>query len=326
MCDPSLAFLTPCSPRLPRPLPPPPARPTPEQGLSVAVIEGHDIGGTCVNRGCVPSKALLAASNEVRKLRNDHHQKTLGIQLNGVATFDRQSIANHATNLATTVQGNLQRSLESIGVVSPRCSRSAGEPASQPGVPGAAACLPACLPACRSAAVSGSQPTLPTSAPLAPAAQQTLLKGQAKLAGPHTVTYGLPGRIDVGGSATARDIIIATGSVPFVPGGIEVDGKTVFTSDHALKMEWLPNWIAIIGSGYIGLEFSDVYTALGCEVGGWAGGREWAGGWEGGRGHQWVGGRVGARAWSKGMLQAGQQEVVAMHRARQGSAVQCRAG
>ena len=110
---------------------------------------------------------------------------------------------------------------------------------------------------------------------------QTILKGQAKLTGPHTVSYGLPGRVDVGGSATAKDIIIATGSVPFVPGGIEVDGKTVFTSDHALKMEWLPNWIAIIGSGYIGLEFSDVYTALGCEVGseqGWGCGVE-AGGW-----------------------------------------------
>ena len=40
----------------------------------------------------------------------------------------------------------------------------------------------------------------------------------------------------------------------------------VFTSDHALKLEWVPNWIAIIGSGYIGLEFSDVYTALGSEV------------------------------------------------------------
>ena len=25
-------------------------------------------------------------------------------------------------------------------------------------------------------------------------------------------------------------------------------------------------WIAIIGSGYIGLEFADIYTALGCEV------------------------------------------------------------
>ncbi len=40
----------------------------------------------------------------------------------------------------------------------------------------------------------------------------------------------------------------------------------MFTSDHALKLDWIPNWIAIIGSGYIGLEFSDVYTALGSEV------------------------------------------------------------
>ena len=48
--------------------------------------------------------------------------------------------------------------------------------------------------------------------------------------------------------------------------GIPIDGKTVFTSDHALKLDWIPDWIAIIGSGYIGLEFSDVYTALGSDV------------------------------------------------------------
>ena len=33
-----------------------------------------------------------------------------------------------------------------------------------------------------------------------------------------------------------------------------------------MNLEWLPRWLAIIGSGYIGLEFADVYTALGCEV------------------------------------------------------------
>jgi len=64
----------------------------------------------------------------------------------------------------------------------------------------------------------------------------------------------------------ARDVIIATGSDPFVPPGIETDGRTVFTSDEAVSLEWLPRWMAIIGSGYIGLEFADVYTALGCEV------------------------------------------------------------
>ena len=51
------------------------------QGLKTAVIEGHDIGGTCVNRGCVPSKALLAASGRIRDLKNEMHLKSLGIQV-----------------------------------------------------------------------------------------------------------------------------------------------------------------------------------------------------------------------------------------------------
>ncbi|GLI61324.1 hypothetical protein VaNZ11_003681 [Volvox africanus] len=180
-----------------------------ECGLKVAVIEGHDIGGTCVNRGCVPSKALLAASGRVREMRDKTHLAAMGVQV-GAVSFDRQGIASHAKDLATTIQGNLRRSLEALGV--------------------------------------------------------DILIGQAKFVGNQRVRYGLPGRVDVGGEVTARDVIIATGSVPFVPPGIPIDGKTVFTSDHALKLEWLPNWIAIIGSGYIGLEFSDVYTALGTEV------------------------------------------------------------
>jgi len=53
----------------------------PTQGLKVAVVEGHDIGGTCVNRGCVPSKALLAASGRVRELRDKMHLSSLGIQV-----------------------------------------------------------------------------------------------------------------------------------------------------------------------------------------------------------------------------------------------------
>merc|ERR1719163_746393 len=69
-----------------------------------------------------------------------------------------------------------------------------------------------------------------------------------------------------GKTVKAKNVILATGSVPFVPPGIDIDGKTVFTSDDALKLEWVPDWIAIIGSGYIGLEFSDVYTALGADV------------------------------------------------------------
>ncbi|DBB07596.1 TPA: dihydrolipoamide dehydrogenase precursor [Trebouxia sp. C0006] len=180
-----------------------------ESGLKVAVVEGHDIGGTCVNRGCVPSKALLAASGRVRDMKNAHHLKSIGITVSNVE-FERQPIADHANQLAANIQQNLKRSLEGLGV--------------------------------------------------------DILIGSAKLTGPHSIKYNLPGRVDVGGEVTAKDIMLATGSVPFVPPGIPIDGKTVFTSDHALKLDWIPKWIAIIGSGYIGLEFSDVYTALGSEV------------------------------------------------------------
>ena len=52
------------------------------QGLKTAIIEGDVVGGTCVNRGCVPSKALLAVSGRMRELHDEHHMKSLGLQVN----------------------------------------------------------------------------------------------------------------------------------------------------------------------------------------------------------------------------------------------------
>ena len=72
---------------------------------------------------------------------------------------------------------------------------------------------------------------------------------------PHEVVAQSSGKV-----YTARDIILAPGSVPFVPRGVQADEKTVFTSDGGLRLEFVPQYVAIIGSGYIGLEFSDVYT------------------------------------------------------------------
>ncbi|CAM8986057.1 hypothetical protein QQ045_008070 [Rhodiola kirilowii] len=174
-----------------------------EKGLKTAIIEGDVIGGTCVNRGCVPSKALLAVSGRMRELQNEHHMRSFGLQV-AAAEYDRQGVADHANNLATKIRNNLTNSMKALGV--------------------------------------------------------DILTGFGSVVGPQKVKYGKDNVI------TARDIIIATGSVPFVPKGIEVDGKTVITSDHALKLESVPDWIVIVGSGYIGLEFSDVYTALGSEV------------------------------------------------------------
>lgn len=175
-------------------------------GLKTAIVEAGDMGGTCVNRGCIPSKALLAASGRVRELRNSHHLKSLGIQVDNV-TFDREAIANHANNLVSKIQGDLTNSLKRLGV--------------------------------------------------------DIIRGWGKIAASQKVNITTDSE---GKHITAKDIILSPGSVPFVPPGIQVDGKTVFTSDQGVKLATLPQWIAIIGSGYIGLEFSDVYSALGCEI------------------------------------------------------------
>jgi len=177
-----------------------------KSGLKTAIVEADVMGGTCVNRGCIPSKALLAASGRVRELRNEHHLKSLGIQI-GQVSYDRETIAGHAKNLVSKIQGDMTNSLSRLGV--------------------------------------------------------DIINGWARIAGEQKAVIETA---DGEKTITAQDIILSPGSVPFVPPGIELDGKTVFTSDEALQLDWLPDWIAIIGSGYIGLEFSDIYTALGCEV------------------------------------------------------------
>ena len=176
------------------------------KGLKTAVLTAKDIGGTCVNRGCVPSKALLAASGRVRDMKNEHHLKSLGIAV-GDVRYDRQGVANHAQQLADKVKYNLEASLKGLDV---EIIEAKGLLTDRP---------------------------------------NTIALDSAK-----------------GKTITARDIILAPGSVPFVPRGVACDEKTVFTSDGALKLEFVPEYIAIIGSGYIGLEFSDVYNALGSEV------------------------------------------------------------
>lgn len=85
------------------------------QGLSTAVFAGGDVGGTCVNRGCVPSKALLAASGRVREMRDQAHLSSLGIEVQGEVTYSREGIADHAKNLASKVKGNLENSLVGLG-------------------------------------------------------------------------------------------------------------------------------------------------------------------------------------------------------------------
>lgn len=63
-----------------------------------------------------------------------------------------------------------------------------------------------------------------------------------------------------------KNVIIATGSQPRTLPGLEVDGKYVMNSDHALEMEHLPQSILIIGGGVIGIEWASMLCDFGVDV------------------------------------------------------------
>ncbi len=64
----------------------------------------------------------------------------------------------------------------------------------------------------------------------------------------------------------ANHVIAATGSVPRTLPGFEVDGERVLTSDELLAITDLPERVAIIGGGAIGMEFASMLADLGSEV------------------------------------------------------------
>ena len=60
--------------------------------------------------------------------------------------------------------------------------------------------------------------------------------------------------------------ILATGSVPAKVPGLSIDSPCVMDSTSALELNDVPKRLLVIGGGYIGLELSTVYAALGSKV------------------------------------------------------------
>ncbi|MGE0351815.1 MAG: dihydrolipoyl dehydrogenase [Gemmatimonadales bacterium] len=80
-----------------------------------------------------------------------------------------------------------------------------------------------------------------------------------------------PGRkVKVGNDvySAAKAVVIATGSrVKGIPQiGLELNGKTVISSDEALFLEKAPATLAVVGAGAVGCEFADVFNAFGSKV------------------------------------------------------------
>ena len=175
-------------------------------GIDTVIVEVGKPGGTCLNVGCIPSKALIHAAEEFAKVAHMADGKDpLGIMV-GAPTLD----------LAKTVGWK-------DGIV----SRLTG------GVAG-----------------------------LLKKAKVKTVQGWATFRDGKTVAVETETGTQV---IRAETVVIATGSapveLPFLP-----FGGPVISSTEALALGEVPNKLAVIGGGYIGLELGMAFAKMGAKV------------------------------------------------------------
>ena len=94
----------------------------------------------------------------------------------------------------------------------------------------------------------------------------TVIEGEGRLTGPHEVTV-VP--TDPTASTTTyagKHVVLASGSYSRSLPGLEVDGRRVLTSEHALLLDRVPATVVVLGGGVIGCEFASVWASFGAEV------------------------------------------------------------
>ena len=171
-------------------------------GLRVTLVEKGMLGGTCLHRGCIPTKAILHAAEVADAAR---HGSKFGVH----ATVDRID-GKEVLAYADSVVNRLFKGL--TGLV-------------------------------RSRSI-------------------TVVDGAGRLERVGSGTGVRVGDDLLVGGAT----VLATGSAPRTIPGVEIDGARIMTSEHALRLETLPERALVLGGGVIGSEFASAWTSLGVQV------------------------------------------------------------
>jgi len=75
-------------------------------GMKVALVERHWVGGTCVNTGCMPTKALVACARAAHVAR---HSADYGVLIDGEIGIDFQRVMSRAHTVTDNARGNIER-------------------------------------------------------------------------------------------------------------------------------------------------------------------------------------------------------------------------
>lgn len=174
-------------------------------GKSVVLIEKDQLGGVCLNHGCIPSKTLIHTAEQYHNLA---HLSKMGIHIpTEQPSFQMETWQDWKGSIISQLQQGVTHLCIENSV--------------------------------------------------------TVVKG--------TATFLSDDRIRVeteGDSETYRfeNAIIATGSRPFIPAFLQVDGTYILDSTQALQLQSIPPTLSIIGGGYIGIELGMAFAKLGTQV------------------------------------------------------------
>lgn len=175
-------------------------------GLRTAIVEkDKTLGGTCLNVGCIPSKALLDSSEHFEMAKHgkfaEHGVKLANVELDLPAMLSRKDkVVKDLTNGVAFLMKKHKVDVH---------------------------------------------------------------YGTGKFAG--------PGKVEVTGAdgvktLSAKNVMIATGSVPVALPTLLADGKRIITSTEALSLKEVPKHLIVVGGGVIGLELGSVWLRLGAKV------------------------------------------------------------
>jgi mycothione reductase len=88
----------------------------------------------------------------------------------------------------------------------------------------------------------------------------TLIEAHASFVDPSTLA------LSTGETITADRVVVATGSRPWLPEVVTASGAPFHTSQTVMRIDELPQRVAILGGGYIAAEFAHVFAAFGAET------------------------------------------------------------
>ncbi len=84
-----------------------------DQGLSVVMFEKDAVGGTCLNKGCIPTKAIMHISELYNELKTC---EPLGITAENIS-LDYEKVVTQKNNIVAKLKKSLELTLKNSGVV-----------------------------------------------------------------------------------------------------------------------------------------------------------------------------------------------------------------